>query len=927
MSENRNDEHALSEDQKKSNVNFKEKPKTQKARPKYKITPLYVYGFKDAIKSIVSEQHFPDALATTFTLISVATALPFYPDSALVILLIATFLLSILHPLFGLAFLLFETLPIYMYQVPMIAWLFIIFMGASLFLGYKHYRTITFVYMLIALHFSYFGSILVVPAFVLTILSVGFKRAAITAFVVISVVVMSSGITGVQNSGIVVYNVSSAFSAAQNKSYAQFLVPSKPQLSLGSFLSGFPMGVSQFLGYGVSNQIIPALFFAFTPLYYHTPLVILQIIIWIFVAFAMSNHAVMSRSKYKGAEASLFSIFIPVSYILISYLIKAPFSLIPLYGFVAIPLVLLFLEFNDVTVVRALEVMKQDFRGRFGEVFEDLTPGTRETLEDVADYEETKKELKEAVLAPIEHRELAGAYNIKPAKGILLFGPPGTGKTFVMRALANEIRAGFFYVKTSQLLSPYPGVSAQSISRIFSTAKKHAPAILFFDEIDSIAGNREIAESDTEKQILSTLLSEMDGFQRIEGVVIVGATNIPQALDPSIMRPGRFDKIIYMPLPDPVGRKLIFKYYLKNLPVNEDLDYNKLVELTSRYSGADIKGLCEEVARTVAEEASRRNKVLQISTSDFVALIKSRKPSTTLAQVDEYNQFKMKYERRTHQELREEESEKIKLDDVVGLDDAKKALYEAVVVPILHPELVKKYDVGSINGVLLFGPPGTGKTTLIRAVANELSDIKVITLSGAEISKRGIEMAMKTIKDAFNDAKENAPAIIFVDEIDTVVPARDTASEFGAQLTGEFLQELDTVKDQYNIVMVATTNRPDALDPALLRAGRIDKIIYTGPPNQQSRAKIFELNLKKAPLSSGIDYNKLAEITQGYTGADIANICRQVKMEGLEKSLGGEKDYRITTDDLIAIIKNTKPSAPSFTIGRYLTFLSKYGER
>jgi len=911
---------------KKPAVSFGKRPQAKKDEPSYKLTPLYMYKFKDMLRQLVSAQHFPDGVAAVFALISVASALPLFPLPILGVLTVFTFIVTLLQPLIGLMALLFETFPMFLFQVPLIAWLFTLFMSFSFFLGYKHYRSIIFIYALLALPFSIFGYIFEIPVFVLTILTIGLRRGAIAAAITVLIVSASSGLTGITNTGSIAFDPTYAFAQSVQSGASLYTVPAKLLPSFATFSTAFSSSVSTFLSFAVAQKIFDGISLAFIALISNFIFVIVQLVVWIFVAFVISNYAVKSRSKYKGTEASLFSALIPASYIGISYFTGTAYSLLPLIGFVITPPVLFFLEYNDVQVVRALEVMKQDFRGRFGSVFEDLTTGTRETLDDVANYDDVKQELKEAILAPIEKRELAGAYNIKPPKGILLFGPPGTGKTYIMRALANELRAGFFYIKASQILSPYPGQSAQTIEKMFTIAKKHTPAILFFDEIDNIASNREVQDSETGRQILSTLLSEMDGFQKIEGVVIVGATNMPQFLDPSIMRSGRFDKIIYIPLPNLQGRKKILQYYFKKLPITSDVDYQKLAEITDRYSGADIKNLSENVAREAADEATGKGKVLKINMADIIALVKVTKPSTSLAQIDKYNAFKVDYERRTHNTQVEDTTNKVTVEDVVGLDDAKRALHEAVEVPILHPELLKKYDIQNIKGILLFGPPGTGKTMLMRAVTNELGDVHLITLSGNEISKYGPERAIESIRQTFDRAKENAPAIVFIDEIDAVVPARDQASEKGVQFTGEFLEQLDGIKSDYNIVMVATTNRPDVLDPALLRPGRIDKIIYVGPPNKEERLAIFQKNLAKV-ANSEINFDKLAEISQGYTGADIVNICRQAKMNALEQSIRGAAEEAISTEDLVSIIQKIKPSAPSLVVGRYLNFLAKYGQR
>jgi len=909
------------------NLSTKKPAKKRKIAVKRKA-PLYIYWLKDLLRQFVSHKNFPDALATSFALASISFAAPFLPLPIMIVLLILTFVLTMIHPLIGLMALFFESLPMFIYQTPLLAWLFMLFMGVAFLFGFKHYRTITFIYMLSVLPFSSLGYFIEIPAFVLTIMIVGTKRGIISAAVAVLIIAIVSGLTGLQNTGAIAFNATLAHSAISNSAYVTYLVPNKQVASLSNLSSAWSSAVSEFFSFKVTGRITDALSLSILSIASQPINVLIELAVWIILVFIISNYVISSRSKYKGTIASLFSILIPVTYVGLSYLSNEPYSLYPFIGFLITPLILLFLELNDIPVIRALDVMKQDFRAKFGEGFEDLTSGSKETLDDVANYEETKEELKTAIISPIEHREIAGAYGVKPAKGILLFGPPGTGKTLIMRAIANEIRAGFFYVKASSIISPYAGESAQAISRIFAIAKKHAPCVLFFDEIDGIASSREVQTTETGKEILSTLLSEMDGFQKIDNVVIVGATNAPNMLDPSLLRPGRFDKLIYMPLPDAHGRAEIFRYYLSKLPIGNDIDYDKLAELTERYSGADIKNVCDEVAREVAEEATSMNKVLEITMNDLINVIKMTKPSTSLSQLEEYTTFKLDYERRLHPEkLEKEAEEKVSLEDVIDLEEAKRAIYEAVEIPILHPDLVKKYDVENIRGILLFGPPGTGKTMLMRAVASEIGDVHMILLSGAEIAKTGLDKAVLTIKEAFNRAKENTPSIIFIDEIDAVVPNREVASELGVELTGEFLQELDGIKSTRSIVLVGATNRPDALDPALLRSGRFDKLIFVPPPNEEQRAELFQLYLKKAPLAEDIDFQKLGNMTPGFTGADIANLCRQAKMNALEKSVTMHSEVKISMADLIALIEKTKPSAPSMVMGKYLSFLSTYGQR
>lgn len=894
---------------------------------KRKLIPLSIYWLKDFVKQIVSNRNFHDSLATTFAFASLGIAFPFFPLLLFVPLLALVFALTYITPLLGLMALLLLTLPMLIYQAPLLAWLITLLISASLFLGYKHYRSIAYAYALTALPLSYLGIFLEVPGFILSVLVLGFKRSAIVAALVILVVVIVSNLANIPVSGPIAYNSVHGHVALQNFQFSQYVTVDKPAATISSFLGDFASSLGTFVSGNVSNHIFDAFYYAALAVMFNIEYTLPQILLWIFVAFSISNYAIKSRSPYKGTAASLFGVFLPISAFFFSHLEGMGFDAAVMLSFIITPIFLFILEASNVEIVQALDVMKQDILGKFGVALQDLTKGTSETLDDVANYDETKHELKEAVLAPIEHREISGAYKVKPAKGILLFGPPGTGKTLIMRALANEIRAGFYYVSASSLMSPYAGEGAQALGKIFATAKKHAPCVLFFDEIDNIAGKRENQASQTGMELITTLLSEMDGFKTISNVVIVGATNTPQLLDPAILRPGRFDKILYMPLPDQPGRHKIFQHYLADLPISKDMDYEKLASLTNRFSAADIKNVCEEVSRQVGEKAISKREVLTIRLVDVVRVIKKTKPSTSLAQLEEYNTFKLDYERRIHPESQIEEEKKVELEDVVGAEDAKKALREAVEIPIMHPELIKKYDIGNIKGILLFGPPGTGKTMLMQAVANEIGDVHVLSISGYDLAKYGPSQASSTVKEIFDRAKENSPAIIFVDEIDALVPSRDNARASGLQVAGEFLEEFDKIKSTTGIVVVAATNRPDVLDPALLRAGRFDRLVFMPPPDPEGRAKIFEQNLEKAPLAEDVDFNRLAQETEGYTGADIANICRQVKLNTLESSLEAGTEVQIKLADILALIQKARPSAPSLVLGRYLAFFSRYGKR
>ncbi len=886
--------------------------------------PLTFYYIKDLLRDLANHKNFPDSVLSVFAMVSVAIAFPFYPLLILIPLILIVFFLSRLHPLAGLLGLLFFTFPMFVYQAPLLGWLYLIFLAAALFVGYKNTDTIAVTYALAMLPFSYLGFITEVPAFVMSVLFLGFKRGIIVTVIALLLIPIISGLTGLTNTAPFVYNQAGFRNLIGSSPLVQFLTPSSSAPALAGFGHAFSSAFSNFINFNVSGNIFNGIGLAILALAYNIEITGLQIVVWLIVVFAIVNHVLKSRSGYRGTEAGLYSVVILLTYAFLIYVSGFQLNPAALFGFVLTSPIIFVLELNDVNIVRALEVMKKDFIGKFGEAFEDLTSGTHETLNDIGDYVETKKELTEAILEPIEHMEIAGAYNIKPAKGILLFGPPGTGKTLIMRALSNEIRAKFFYVKTSSIISPYAGEGAQMLTKIFNMVKKSPPAVLFFDEIDGIAGKRESQQSEEAKILLSMLLAEMDGFQRMQGIVVVGTTNVPQLLDPAILRPGRFDKVIYMPLPDKDARVAVFEYYSRKYPFASDVDYEKLSSITQRFSNADIANVCAEAARHVAEIALKKSQILKIETDDLMRVIKGTRPSTSIGRLGEYEKFRMDFERRMYREGEAEKKEKMAIDDVVGLADAKKALYEALEVPILHPKLVKEYDIKNITGILLFGPPGVGKTMLMTAVSNEIGEYKMIKLSGTDLVKGGYDMAAETISDVFNRAKENTPSIVFVDEVDSLVPKRENAAETDVRITAEFLKQFDELKETEGIVLVGTTNRPDAIDPAMIRPGRFDKLIFVGAPSKDERAELFRRNLEKAPCEQ-IDYEKLAAATNGFTGADIVNVCSEAKMAALEARINSSKEERITNESLLQIIKATRPSAPDSVFGRYQAFLYLHG--
>ena len=896
---------------------------------KHHRTPISLYKLKDLSMELIYNPNFLDAVLLLMGFIAVNMASPFYPALLMLPILIVIMAATLRHPFLGLIVFIVFMFPAIMYQMPALAWVFMFVISMSLIFGYMHYRTLALAYILVPLAFSPMGYFLEIPLFIIGVLIVGYKRAAVLAALLVFAIVMVSGVSGVQNTGYIIYNPQQAYAIVSSSVAAAYLTPVLHPLALTSFISGFAASVSTFVSQGPINALPFTFDYMLSALTFHPLLYLAELAGLVAVAFAIDMAAITIKSSFKGVKSSLAGIGYPAIYILLSLAAKINFSLVmPLVSFAITPCALYIMELYNINIVKALDVKKQDIRMKFGEAFEDLqSENFSGSFSDIGNYEATKKELHDAVIAPIEERGISRAYNVKPARGLLLFGPPGTGKTMLMRALANDIKAGFFLVKASNLISAFPGETERTISNIFAIAKKNAPSVLFFDEIDAVAKSRDLEVDETHRQALSQLLVELDGFQKTSNVVVVGATNAPHLIDSALMRPGRFDKLIYMPLPDFNGRKAIFKIYLSKLPVSKDISLNELAEKTERFSGADIKALTENVAQIIAQEASSQHKVLEINQDDVLNAIKSTKPSTSLSQLEEYNKFRMDFERRSLSEGTVEKTEQIGLDDVVGLEDAKKAIVEAIQIPLMHPDLIKRYDIKPINGMLLFGPPGTGKTMLMRAVSNEMKGVTILELRGSDIMNVGGDSAITLIKKTFERAMENVPSIIFVDEIDTMIPKREGATEGGAKITGEMLEQIDGIKKSTGVVLIAATNRPDALDPAILRAGRFDKMIFVRPPNAEERGMLFRIYLKNVPISKDIDFDKLGGESDGFTGADIANVCREAKTKALAASVKTGEDIKISQTDVESILQNVRPSATGIVVSEYLTFLARYGQR
>ncbi|AAY80291.1 AAA family ATPase [Sulfolobus acidocaldarius] len=526
----------------------------------------------------------------------------------------------------------------------------------------------------------------------------------------------------------------------------------------------------------------------------------------------------------------------------------------------------------------------------------------------IGGYEDVKKEIKEYIEFPLKYKELSRKYGIKPPKGILLFGPPGCGKTLMMRALANEAKINFIYVNVSDIMSKWYGESEARLRELFANARKNSPCILFFDEIDTIGVRRESHTGDSvTPRLLSLMLSEIDGLQGNDGIILVGSTNIPHLLDKALLRAGRFDKLIYIGLPDKRSRREILEIHCKAKPLESDVDFDKLAEMTERFTGADLANLCQEVARRAAIEALERNVERKISMQDFNDVIKRYKPSVTLQMLEEYEKFRLDYERKFRgPEITSSDNEKITLDDIGGYNSIKKELYELLEIQLRYSKLMEQMKIPPIRGILLHGPPGVGKTMMAKALSKTLG-VKFIMISGAEILYKGYEGAVSTIKEVFNRARENKPAIVLLDEIDAIAPRRENQKTDSSKVVNQLLTEMDGIRSLKEVVVIATTNRMEDVDPALKRPGRFDRIVYMPLPNSEEREDILQkyIGLEECKM---VKCDQIAKVTEGYSGADLAAIAREAKLKVLREIIRGNVDRKLSYEDLIEAASKIKPS-------------------
>jgi len=521
------------------------------------------------------------------------------------------------------------------------------------------------------------------------------------------------------------------------------------------------------------------------------------------------------------------------------------------------------------------------------------------TWEDIGDLEEVKERIREIVELPMRHPELFKHLGIEPPKGVLLYGPPGVGKTLLAKALANEIGAYFIAINGPEIMSKYYGESEQRLREIFEEARKNAPAIIFIDEIDSIAPKREEVIGEVEKRVVAQLLTLMDGLQERGKIVVIGATNRIEAVDPALRRPGRFDREIEIPPPDKRARKAILEVHTRNVPLAEDVSLDELASVTHGFTGADLAALVKEAAMSALRRFLR---------SEQIELSKPIPPDTLKKLVVTKNDF-IEALKLVHPTLLREvfvEVPEVRWSDIGGLEDVKQELREAVEWPLKNPESYERLGVEPPRGILLYGPPGCGKTLLAKAVATE-SGANFIAIKGPEILSKWVGESEKAIREIFRKARQVAPSIIFFDEIDSIAPARGFRTDSGVtdRIVNQLLAEMDGIQTLKNVVVIAATNRADILDPALLRPGRFDRIIFVPPPDRKSRLQILKVHVRKVPLAEDVDLEKLADMTEGYSGADLEALVREAVMLALREKF---EPRPISMKYFLQAMKSLKPS-------------------
>ncbi|KDS91211.1 ATPase AAA [Halorubrum saccharovorum] len=574
---------------------------------------------------------------------------------------------------------------------------------------------------------------------------------------------------------------------------------------------------------------------------------------------------------------------------------------------------------TDDTEIEISEVPAEELTGQ-SEAGDGSSEGPDVAYEDIGGLDSELEQVREMIELPMRHPELFKRLGIDPPKGVLLHGPPGTGKTLIAKAVANEIDANFHTISGPEIMSKYYGESEEKLREVFEEASEESPAIIFMDELDSIAPKREEAGGDVERRVVAQLLSLMDGLEERGEVVVIGATNRVDAIDPALRRGGRFDREIEVGVPDREGRKEILQVHTRNMPLVDEIDLDEYADNTHGFVGADLESLAKESAmhalRRIRPDLDLESdeidadvlNSIQVTESDFKEAMKGIEPSA----------------------LREVfvEVPDVSWEQVGGLEDTKERLRETIQWPLEYPEVFEELDMQAAKGVLMYGPPGTGKTLLAKAVANE-AESNFISIKGPELLNKFVGESEKGVREVFSKARENAPTIVFFDEIDSIATERGKNSGdsgVGERVVSQLLTELDGLESLEDVVVIATTNRPDLIDSALLRPGRLDRHVHVPVPDEDARRKILEVHTRNKPLADDVDLDAIARKTEGYVGADIEAVAREASMNASREFIGsvsreevGESvgNVRVTMQHFEDALNEVNPSVTPETRERY----------
>lgn len=509
-----------------------------------------------------------------------------------------------------------------------------------------------------------------------------------------------------------------------------------------------------------------------------------------------------------------------------------------------------------------------------------LKKDSRVTYEDIGGLEKQIQRIREMIELPLKYPEIFNRLGIEAPKGLLLFGPPGTGKTLIARAVAGETDAYFIHVNGPEIINKFYGESEARLREIFDQASRNAPSIIFLDEIDAISPKRESVNGDVEKRVVAQLLALMDGIKDRGQVIVIGATNIPNAIDPALRRPGRFDREIEIGIPDQRGRLQILQVYTRDMPLDANVDLPKLAELTHGYVGADLQSLCREAAMAALRkffpqiDFSTLNipypviEKLKVTMEDFYSSFHEIEPSAIREVIVEIPN--------------------ISFDDIGGLDEVKKTIIKSIIWPEQYKEAYQYYGCKAPKGILFHGAPGTGKTLFAKAIAS-LNNANFISVKGPELLSKWVGESEKGLRDIFKKAKQAAPCIIFFDEVDSLVPTRGRNSDSSTteRMICQMLTEIDGIEELNGVLVIGATNRLDMVDPALLRPGRFDLLLEFKAPDFKDRISIFEIGLKAKPIAEDVDLSVLAKMTEHCSGAEIMDICQRASLDALSGYVAG----------------------------------------